>query len=208
MDKANYFDNTSYACKHTIKSLYNKIERTQKYTEVIENIIFNAKERDFENNCVIEEMIETFSFFCDSVYSCMDYLGYLIYIYQTRNRICIGEYGKVQSSFHKIINCYVNIDERSKFAIFQSNDLCDVMSSIEQWYYDIRLIRSKETHYSTGTILVQDLDIVYSNYVEYGDHPTVTFNLSNIRMYCDSFVRDIKKIIMLMDSYKIGIVRH
>lgn len=205
MDKKNYFENTSYACKSTIQSLYHKIDRIYNYMEIIEEIMNNSNLEKDES--IKLSIIENFSLFCESIYSCMDYLGYLIYIYQDRNRICVGEYGKVQSSFHKIINAYIDSNNRIKFAIFKCDELCDVMNSIERWYYEIRLIRSKETHYNTGRVLIENKKILYDNHIEYGEHQAIQFNLSIIRMYYNSFVRDVKKIILIMDNYKMGVSR-
>lgn len=205
-----YFENTSYASGFTLQSLYRKMERIIKYRQnVQENIelVFLIDDKQWENDNRIGTIIENFSFFCESIYSCMDYLGYLIYIYQSRNGLDRGGRRRVQSSFHDIINAYSDQLTREEYAIFKCHELCEVMSSIVQWYYDIRLIRSKEIHYNTGRILKKDGDIMYDNHVIYGDHSANNFNLSNIEMYYDNFTRDVRTILELMDTYKLGVLK-
>jgi hypothetical protein len=205
-----YFKNTSYASRSTLESLLKKMDRIKKYRQhVLENaeLISILDDKQWQVDGRVGQIIENFCFFCESIYSCMDYLGYLIYIYQSRNGLDRGGKRKVQSSFHDIIDIYTNQLSREECAIFKCHELCDVMSSIVQWYYDIRLIRSKETHYNTGQILKKDGDIIYDNHVVYGDHDANNFNLSSIDMYYDNFTRDVKAILELMDTYKLGFMK-
>lgn len=206
----NYFETTSYVSKFTLQSLFGKMERINKYKQKVKDTIDLVSLTDdiyCKSDSNIEILIENFSFFCESIYSCMDYLGYLIYIYQSRNGLDRGERCKVQSSFHSIIDVYNNKLRREEYGIFKSQELCEIMSSIKQWYYDIRLIRSKEIHYNTGQIIKKDGDIIYDNHVIYGDHVANDFNLSNIDMYYDNFTRDVNRILKLMETYKLGIFK-
>lgn len=205
-----YFKNTSYGSRFTLQSLYRKMDRIIKYRQnVQENIelVSLIDNIQWENDDRIGVIIENFGLFCESIYSCMDYLGYLIYIYQSRNGLDRGGQRKVQSSFHDIINAYSNQSTREEYAIFKCHELCEVMSSSVQWYYDIRLIRSKEIHYNTGQILRKDGDIIYDNHVIYGEHIANDFNLSNIDMYYDNFTRDVRTILELMNTYKLGVLK-
>lgn len=205
-----YFNNTSYASRFTLQSLNRKMDRIIKYRQNVQKnieLVSLMDNKQWENDERIGVIIENFGFFCESIYSCMDYLGYLIYIYQSRNGLDRGGQRKVQSSFHDIINAYGNQSTRKEYAIFKCHELCEVMSSILQWYYDIRLIRAKEIHYNTGQILRKDGDIIYDNHVIYGEHVANDFNLSNIDMYYDNFTRDVRTILELMNTYKLGVLK-
>ncbi len=209
-NEKHYFNSTSYASRFTLQSLLNKMERINKYRQNVRkniDVVSLTDDTKWENDVNIGLLIENFSFFCESIYSCMDYLGYLIYIYQSRNGLDRGGRCKVQSSFHTIIDAYKKQPTREEYAIFKCKELCEVMSSIMQWYYDIRLIRSKEIHYNTGKIIRKDGDILYDNHVIYGDHIANDFNLSNIDMYYDNFTRDVRTILEIMDTYKLGILK-
>lgn len=201
-----YFQNTSYACIATYESCFLKTERIIKYKNIVEsklNIVTNTTITSEEKIEIEKELVEEFTHFCDGIYSCMDYIGYLIYIYQKRNRLTTGISDDVKSSFHSIMKCYKNVNIRKQYAVFHKPGICDVMDSIGNWYFDIRSIRSKEIHYNTGRIVENDGDVFYDNHIEYGDHLAYKFNLYNIGLYCSSFVSDSNQILDLLNQYAV-----
>lgn len=133
----------------------------------------------------------------------MDYIGYLLYIYQKRTGMLVGSLKGTDSSFHDMINCYHDDNKRGKYSIFRNKRFCSVINDIGLWYYPLRSIRSKEAHYNTGSIISKKDKLLYNNHVVYGEHIANSFDLSQLALYYSSFSTDSEKLIMLMTNYEI-----
>lgn len=209
MTRESYFQNTSYASRCTYESFNRKLGIISEVVEEIEVLVFNIVEDKYKNielKGKKELLCHKFAELCELIYSTMEYLGYLIYIYQKRTDMIRGNWKGTQSSFHKIINCYFDKKEREKYALFKHRESAKVFDNIGIWYYPIRSIRSKEIHYNKGSIEIRNNEIFYINSVEYGDdHLAIEFDITTIKAIYNKFSRDTLSFINLIDNYLIKV---
>ncbi|MDY3372858.1 MAG: hypothetical protein SOX50_06250 [Terrisporobacter othiniensis] len=208
MTRKNYFEDTSYACKCTYESFNRKLKLIRQCIEDIDNLIEGILQNRFEKSELEDKnelLCDKFANCCELMYSSMEYIGYLLYIYQIRTDMNRGNWKKAQSSFHKIINSYFNVVEREKYILFRHKDSAKIIENIGIWYYLVRNIRSKETHYNKGKVEVRNNDIFYINEVEYGEHTANEFNLNNLKGIFSKFNRDTSSLISLIDNYEIKV---
>lgn len=127
------------------------------------------------------------------------------YIYQRRNELLVGSYRGTPSSFHDTINIYYDNCKKDKYIVFKNKKLCQIIEDIGIWYYPLRAIRSKETHYNNGIVICNKEISIYKNEVEYGkEHPANKFDLNNVRAFFTKFINDTDRLISMMDSYELS----
>lgn len=135
-----YFQITSYGSQHTLDSYYRKKSRIKEYIVKIEEDLEKVGSQTFKANedlIIINQLLENFTSYCECVYSCMDYIGYLLYIYQKRTGMLVGNSKGTESSFHDMINSYYDENKRGKYPIFRNKKFCNVIDDIGLWYYPL-----------------------------------------------------------------------
>lgn len=193
-----FYDDTSFSCKATMDSIYQKIEYANRltqsintFTETIDIESFSTYDTSSIDTC------QMFVFFCETVYSCMDYLAYVLHCYQERTRLITGDY--TGTSFNKILFNFAN--RPSSFKIFKCKKLCLQLKDINIWYPLIHSIRSKETHYNSGSLCIMENNLYYINDVEYGEYLACSFPLESISSVYAKFSASVKNILYLIENY-------
>lgn len=203
-----YFDNTSYASKKTLCSFYRKKDRLNKNKENIvkysKKLLLYRTKNNYKFNSKLSDFIyKNFFDFCEGIYSCLEYIGYIMYIYQKRTGMDRGQDPNTHASFHDILNYYNDEEKRGNYKIFKSKELCEIMKDISEWYYILRDIRSKEVHYNSGIIITEDNSIMYANEVDYGNLKRNKLDITNVDGYYIKFDIDTEKIIQMLNNYKL-----
>lgn len=206
VELSGYFRQSSYGCKQTLNSYYKKKARVKEYVLRIDNDLKLISSSNFESDdieTIHNRLLDNFTSYCECIYSCMEYVGYLLYKYQRKTDMLVGSLKGTQSSFHDMLNCYYDDSKRGRYAVFRNKELCKIIDDVSLWYYPLRGIRSKEAHYNTGEIIIKFDDAIYDNHVEYGEHSANSFELSQVGLFYSRFSTDSEKLITQMADYNI-----
>lgn len=197
-----YFENTSFACKATYESLLSKKECIGTEVDEIESLVSKLELSDTDKlkNEICDSIYKTFISFCENIYSSMEYMGYIIYIYQRRSDAYRGM-KLTESSFNKTLKFYNK--NREEYKIFNNKEFEKEIKDISTWYPVIRDIRSKEVHYNKGIISIDGNSIKYKNDVEYGEHLANELELNNIKGYYTKFKLSVDSILNIVNNYEL-----
>lgn len=126
------------------ESINYKLDVIQTMNSEIENNDFYISERD---KIILAGEI---SDCLEKMYSCMEYVATIFsQLYK----------GGVSSQYHKLLT--KTLTNKDSSSVYADNTLVDFVDRSYEWYSVVHDIRSEETHYSSGRILVENNKILY-----------------------------------------------
>lgn len=164
------------------KSLYTKSGNIESKMNLIEKFnlkIINELPRRNESNQ--KELLNCIYEFSEYIYSCMEYIAQII---RDICRCAMKE--ELKDGFNKLLSDLDNFNNGKKQSILYSNIVIrNYIAQPKEWYDIIHDIRTEETHYGSGTILVNEQNnrwLLYQNSLRNGkgNKKDIKISLENI----------------------------
>lgn len=145
------------------RSIIRKIDNIKGHLIVINDLYFKISdflptiEPDDENSiiCSLQDC-------CENIYSCMDYLS------QVLRQVCKEKYKGIElpDGFNSILKDLEKYDREPNDArrpMYKNRIIRTYVLKAKKWYEVIHEIRTEETHYGMGELLIEDGKIYYYN---------------------------------------------